>query len=188
MVASADRRGPVRSEVPLECLTPPPWMQWPVPDTRSGPSAGEVPRPGAIRASTCGATPPPPAGDPAMMELVLNRVREAVRQRHYSRRTEKAYVGWVRRFIAFQSYRDPALLGSARSDRSSLAWRRASESAPLHRTRHSAPSCSCSGRCSGGSWRGWRTRRGPSAPFACRSSSLGRKSRKCWAGCEGDCG
>ena len=48
-----------------------------------------------------------------MMELVLGRVRQAVRQRHYSRRTEKTYVGWVRRFVAFHRYRDPALLGSA---------------------------------------------------------------------------
>ena len=48
-----------------------------------------------------------------MMELVLGRVRQAVRQRHYSRRTEKTYAGWVRRFVAFHGYQDPARLGSA---------------------------------------------------------------------------
>jgi hypothetical protein len=29
---------------------------------------------------------------------LLDRVREAVRARHYSRRTEKAYVAWTRRY------------------------------------------------------------------------------------------
>jgi Phage integrase, N-terminal SAM-like domain len=28
---------------------------------------------------------------------LLDRVRDAVRARHYSRRTEKAYVAWIRR-------------------------------------------------------------------------------------------
>lgn len=30
---------------------------------------------------------------------LLDRVRAAVRMRHYSRRTEKAYAAWIRRFI-----------------------------------------------------------------------------------------
>jgi integron integrase len=33
--------------------------------------------------------------------------------RHYSRRTEKAYVGWIRRFILFHGKRHPAELGEA---------------------------------------------------------------------------
>jgi len=28
---------------------------------------------------------------------LLDRVRDAIRLRHYSRRTEEAYVGWIRR-------------------------------------------------------------------------------------------
>jgi integrase len=32
---------------------------------------------------------------------LLDRVRAAVRLRHYSRRTEKAYVAWVRRYVLF---------------------------------------------------------------------------------------
>lgn len=32
---------------------------------------------------------------------ILDQVREAVRARHYSRRTEESYVGWIRRFIIF---------------------------------------------------------------------------------------
>ena len=30
---------------------------------------------------------------------LLDRVREAIRARHYSRRTEKTYVAWIRRYI-----------------------------------------------------------------------------------------
>jgi integron integrase len=38
---------------------------------------------------------------------LLDRVRETARLRHYSRRTEKAYVGWIRRFILFHGKRHP---------------------------------------------------------------------------------
>lgn len=43
---------------------------------------------------------------------LLDRVRNAIRARHYSRRTEKAYVGWIRRFIFFHNKRHPAAMGS----------------------------------------------------------------------------
>jgi hypothetical protein len=39
---------------------------------------------------------------------LLDRVREAIRVRHYSRRTEKTYVGWIRRYIFFHGKRHPA--------------------------------------------------------------------------------
>ncbi len=41
----------------------------------------------------------------------LERVRTAIRVRHYSRRTEKTYLFWVRRFILFHSKRHPAEMG-----------------------------------------------------------------------------
>ena len=44
---------------------------------------------------------------------LLGQVRAALRVRHYSRRTEDAYVRWIRRFILFQGRRHPAELGSA---------------------------------------------------------------------------
>ena len=44
---------------------------------------------------------------------LLDKVREAIRMRHYSRRTEKAYVGWIRRFILFHDKRHPAEMGHA---------------------------------------------------------------------------
>jgi len=42
---------------------------------------------------------------------LLERVRSAIRVRHYSRRTESAYVSWIRRFIVFHGKRHPSELG-----------------------------------------------------------------------------
>ncbi len=52
-----------------------------------------------------------PAGAPK--PRLLDRVREAVRARHYSRRTEKTYVAWVRRYILFHGKRHPTEMGAA---------------------------------------------------------------------------
>lgn len=38
-------------------------------------------------------------------------VQEAIRVRHYSIRTEQAYIFWIRRFIRFHGYRHPRTLG-----------------------------------------------------------------------------
>lgn len=43
----------------------------------------------------------------------MDRVRDAARLRHLSRYTEKAYVGWIRRFILFHAKRHPADMGPA---------------------------------------------------------------------------
>jgi hypothetical protein len=42
---------------------------------------------------------------------LLDAVREALRARHYSLRTEAAYVSWVRRFVRFHGLRHPRDLG-----------------------------------------------------------------------------
>ena len=49
-------------------------------------------------------SPPPPT--------LLAAVRESVRMHHYSLRTERAYVLWIRRFIAFHDRRHPRELGA----------------------------------------------------------------------------
>lgn len=41
----------------------------------------------------------------------LRSVREVIRKRHFSIRTEQAYVNWIRRFIVFHGKRHPAQLG-----------------------------------------------------------------------------
>jgi integron integrase len=42
---------------------------------------------------------------------LLDRVRDAIRARHYSLRTEEAYVGWIRRFVLFHNKRHPSEMG-----------------------------------------------------------------------------
>src|SRR5712691_6558848 len=44
---------------------------------------------------------------------LLAELRRALRTRHYSRRTEEAYVAWVRRFVRFCGMRHPRVLGAA---------------------------------------------------------------------------
>jgi integron integrase len=50
---------------------------------------------------------------PLRRPRLLDEVRTALRVRHYSRRTEKSYVSWVRRFILFHQKRHPAELGAS---------------------------------------------------------------------------
>jgi len=42
---------------------------------------------------------------------LLASIRAAIRARHYSHRTEEAYVGWVKRFVRFHGMRHPSRLG-----------------------------------------------------------------------------
>lgn len=42
----------------------------------------------------------------------LNQIRNAIRVRHYSIRTEEAYLSWARRFILFHKKRHPKDMGS----------------------------------------------------------------------------
>jgi len=49
-------------------------------------------------------------GGPARPRL-LDQVRETIRRKYYSRRTEEAYLHWIRRFIYFTGKRHPATRG-----------------------------------------------------------------------------
>jgi len=42
---------------------------------------------------------------------LLDRVREAVQARHYSQRTEQAYIDWIKRFVLFHGKRHPLGMG-----------------------------------------------------------------------------
>lgn len=48
---------------------------------------------------------------------LLDRVRQSIRLKNYSIRTEQAYVSWVRRFILFHDKRHPRQMGSAEVER-----------------------------------------------------------------------
>lgn len=45
----------------------------------------------------------PPAGKPKL----LDQVRDVVRRKHYSIRTEQAYIDWIKRFIIYHRKRHP---------------------------------------------------------------------------------
>lgn len=45
-------------------------------------------------------------------EELLRQVREAIRVRHYSIRTEEAYIHWIRRYIFFHNKRHPKEMGA----------------------------------------------------------------------------
>ena len=44
---------------------------------------------------------------------LLDQVRQAIRARHYSKRTEKTYVEWTKRFIYFNGKRHPLEMGES---------------------------------------------------------------------------
>jgi len=52
---------------------------------------------------------------------LIDQVRDAIRSRHYSRRTEKTYWYWIRWFIRFNGMRHPAEMGGAEVQ-SFLSW------------------------------------------------------------------
>jgi integron integrase len=74
-----------------------------LPESSSGP---------ALRGVGLAAGPPP---------KLLDRVRQALQTRHYSRRTEKTYVAWIRRYILFHGKRHPAEMGAPELSRF-LSW------------------------------------------------------------------
>ena len=46
-------------------------------------------------------------------EQLITAIRNALRVRHYSGRTEEAYVGWAKRFLRFHGGQDPTEMGPA---------------------------------------------------------------------------
>ncbi|PYT05962.1 MAG: hypothetical protein DMF49_12670 [Acidobacteria bacterium] len=75
----------MRGQVHYASLSPPTASAWP-----------------ALRES------PPSSSRPVRL---LDQVRAAIRMRHFSRRTERAYVAWIRRFILFNGKRHPLQMG-----------------------------------------------------------------------------
>lgn len=77
-------------------------------------ASASVQYPTLLPSSRCAAAwsfrEPTPPGPPK--PRLLDRVRHALRARHMSRRTEEAYVAWIRRFILFHGTRHPAEMGA----------------------------------------------------------------------------
>lgn len=108
----------MRSDAPLSL--PAPWPGTHVP-------AGVAP----VLPLSSGAPPRAPAAGPPPGRL-LDQLREQVRYRHYSLRTEEAYVHWVRAFVRFHgAARHPREMGREEVE-AFLAW--------LAAERHVSPS------------------------------------------------
>jgi hypothetical protein len=54
---------------------------------------------------------------------LFDQVRERMRLRHYSLRTEESYLHWIKRFVLFQGRNIPARWEDRRSRRFSPIWR-----------------------------------------------------------------
>lgn len=70
------------------------------PRSRAGPST-----------SPSGGPDPRDPHTPATPRRLLDQVRDAIRVRHYSIRTEDVYVDWIRRFVLFHGKQHPTKLG-----------------------------------------------------------------------------
>jgi hypothetical protein len=101
---------------------------------------------------------------------LLDQVRAAIRARHYSRRTEKAYVAWIRRYIFLHDKRHPSDMGAPEVTRflSSLA---VDENVAASTQNQALGACSfCTGRFWASISHGRTRSSGPSARSTCPSS------------------
>jgi len=48
---------------------------------------------------------------------LLDQVRDAIRRKHYSIRTEATYCDWIRRYILFHGKKHPMDMGAAEIER-----------------------------------------------------------------------
>jgi len=110
---------------------------------------------------------------------LLQRVHEAIRVRHYSRRTEEAYVHWIKRLIYFHGKRHPETMGEA--EVTAFLNHLAVERHVAAATQNQALSAIlfCIARCWGASCPGWTGCSGPRARPEFPWCSPGRR----WSGC-----
>ena len=76
----------------------------------------------------------------------LDIVSEKIRLRHYSLKTENAYIGWIKRYILFHDKNYPAEMGK-REIESFSTWLAVERNvSPPRKTRPSTPFCFCMSR------------------------------------------
>ena len=85
--------------------------------------------------------PEPEIAQPVRPRLI-DAVRNAIRRKHYSQRTEETYVHWIKRFIYFHGKRHPREMGASGGDCvSQSSRRRIAMWQPRPRTRRSLRCC-----------------------------------------------
>lgn len=80
---------------------------------RKTPSRCRLAKPKILRMTQDAAASPDSLSPPHQAPKLLDRLRTHLRTRHYSIRTEDAYVDWARRFILFHGKRHPQDMGAA---------------------------------------------------------------------------
>ena len=113
-----------------------------------------------------GALPDVISGDAPKLRL-LDRVRAAIRARHYSPRTEDVYVAWVRRFILFHGKRHPVELGAPEITRFLTALAVDSKVASSTQNQALSACCSSTDTCSIRICPGWTASCGRVDRFGC---------------------
>ncbi len=87
-------------------------LTWPPSDTPAGDESGGAQGTGEPVSGSQSVPPSfrdeaPPREIDILHSEILQRLRTELRVRHYSIRTERSYVQWVRRFIAFHGLKSP---------------------------------------------------------------------------------
>ena len=97
---------------------------------------------------------------------LLHQVRAHMCRHGFAKRTEEAYVGWIRRFILANGKRHPRDMGEREIESvlTDLAVR--GRVAPSTRTQASSALLFLYRECSAWNCRGWRTSAAPSGPGA----------------------
>ncbi len=115
-MGSARDSSPDPNRATVSARPPLPERARPLPSASSAPATRPRP-PGPLSKSEARGSPPipVPAGVRPLdrQPKLLDRLREALRARHYSPRTEQTYCQWVKRFIFFHHVRHPAEMGEA---------------------------------------------------------------------------
>ena len=52
-----------------------------------------------------------PMGKPDKKPKLLDIVRNEIRTKHYSRKTEESYISWIKRFVIFNNKKHPIDMG-----------------------------------------------------------------------------
>jgi Phage integrase, N-terminal SAM-like domain len=80
---------------------------------------------------------------------LLDQVRDRIRRKHYSIRTEQAYVDWIRRFVLHHNKRHPRDMGAAEVEGFLTHLAVAKGVSASTQTRPRARSCSAAGASAG---------------------------------------
>ncbi|MBT7419113.1 MAG: site-specific integrase, partial [Gemmatimonadetes bacterium] len=54
---------------------------------------------------------------PTATPKLLDQVRHIIRMKHYSPKTKKSYVGWIKRYILYHDKRHPREMGAREIER-----------------------------------------------------------------------